>query len=149
MSVGERVNHSFHCEMIFTIPTTCCLDCSRPLQGRTDKKFCNDVCRVRHYRLHNNRSKTVKGVEKILIRNRSLLVSLKEKTPLEMTDEGSFVWLRKNGFDFNFHTHVHPLEDGRLAIMCFEEGYILQGDGLTSWSDAPERLFARLSSGSR
>lgn len=131
--------------MIFTIPTFRCLDCSRALQGRMDKKFCNDVCRVRHHRRSNNRSKTVKGVEKILIRNRSLLVSLKQKPGLELTEEGRFVWLRRNGFDFNFHTHVHPLKDGRLAIMCFEEGYILHGDGLTSWSDKPERLLARLS----
>lgn len=112
-----------------------------------DKKFCNDACRVRHHRRGNKRTKTVNGVEKILIRNRSLLLALRQKTRLELTEEGRFIWLRRNGFDFNFHTHVHPLEDGRLAIMCFEEGYILQGDGLTSWSDEPEVLLARLSGG--
>ena len=63
-----------------------------------------------------------------------------------MTGESRFRWLRRQGFDFNFHTHVQPLEDGRLAIMCFEEGYILQGEGLTSWSDQPDDLLSRLPS---
>ena len=133
-----------YCTMIFRIPTTRCLDCNSPLKGRMDKKFCNDVCRVRNHRRISDRANTVKRVEKVLIRNRSLLVSLKHRSEIKMTEEGRFVWLRRNGFDFNFHTHVQPLEDGRLAIMCFEEGYILHGEGLISWSDMPEKLLSRL-----
>ena len=132
--------------MIFKIPSSRCQECGDSLQCRMDKKFCNDVCRVRNHRRIHVRSKTVKCVEQVLIRNRSLLVSLKEKVVEPMTGESRFRWLRRQGFDFNFHTHVQPLEDGRLAIMCFEEGYILQGEGLTSWSDQPYGLLSRLPS---
>ncbi len=130
--------------MIFRIPTRRCQDCGSMLKGRMDKKFCNDVCRVRQHRKIHVHAKTVKSVERVLIRNRSLLVTLKEKGRATMTGEGRFVWLRRQGFDFNFHTHVQPLDDGRLAIMCFEEGYILQGEGLISWSDFPNNLISRL-----
>ena len=83
------------------------------------------------------KSSTVKEVEKVLIRNWSLLVSLKDSVKDEMTEEGRMIWLRRKGFDFNFHTHVQPLDDGRLAIMCYEEG-------LTPWSDLPDKLLSRL-----
>ena len=80
----------------------------------------------------------------MLIRNWSLLVSLKDSVKDEMTEESRMIWLRRKGFDFNFHTHVQPLDDGRLAIMCYEEGYIWHGEGLTPWSDLPDKLLSRL-----
>lgn len=57
-----------------------------------------------------------------------------------------FEWLRRKGFDFNFHTHVQPIGDGRLAIMCYEEGYVIHDDGLTPWSESSERQLSLLSS---
>ena len=61
------------------------------------------------------KSSTVKEVEKVLIRNWSLLVSLKEFVKDEMTEESRMIWLRRKGFDFNFHTHVQPLS--RCAVL--------------------------------
>ena len=36
-------------------------------------------------------------------------------------------------FDFNFHTHVQLAQDGRMVIMCYDEGYVLEGDGVIPW----------------
>jgi hypothetical protein len=130
--------------MILKFPNSRCQECGSTLRGRMDKKFCNDVCRVRQHRRSHVKSSTVKEVEKVLIRNWSLLVSLKDFVKDEMTEESRMIWLRRKGFDFNFHTHVQPLDDGRLAIMCYEEGYILHGEGLTPWSDLPDKLLSRL-----
>jgi hypothetical protein len=38
--------------------------------------------------------------------------------------------LRRQGFDFNYHTHVELLADGRTAVMCYEEGYVLESSGV-------------------
>jgi hypothetical protein len=46
-----------------------------------------------------------------------------------------FVWLRRAGYDFNFHTHVAGQADGSLAVMCYEEGFVVEGDGVRVVSD--------------
>ena len=122
--------------MILKFPSSRCQECGSTLRGRMDKKFCNDVCRVRQHRRSHVKSSTVKEVEKVLIRNWSLLVSLKDSVKDEMTEEGRMIWLRRKGFDFNFHTHVVPLQDGRMAIMCYDEGYVLDGDGILPWKES-------------
>ena len=72
----------------------------------------------------------------MLQRNRSLLVALRKSAYTQFNAEDRAFWLRRQGFDFNYHTHVMPLKDGRLAIMCYDEGYVLEGDGILPWTDA-------------
>lgn len=72
----------------------------------------------------------------MLQRNRTLLVALRKSTYAQFNAEDRAYWLRRQGFDFNYHTHVMPLKDGRLAIMCYDEGYVLEGDGILPWTDA-------------
>lgn len=76
-----------------------------------------------------------RGVDHVLQRNRSLLAALRKSTFAGYNAEDRAFWLRRQGFDFNFHTHVLPLKDGRLAIMCYDEGYVLDGDGILPWKD--------------
>lgn len=72
----------------------------------------------------------------MLQRNRSLLLALRKSTYAKYNPEDRAFWLRQQGFDFNFHTHVLSLQDGRMAIMCYDEGYVLDGDGILPWSDS-------------
>ncbi|MGY8918486.1 MAG: hypothetical protein ACKVJ6_09440 [Flavobacteriales bacterium] len=69
-------------------------------------------------------------VDEVLNNNRCLLKRLRKEENISVLAERSFKWLRTKGFDFNYHTHVEPLADGRLAVMCFEEGYVLEHDGI-------------------
>jgi len=46
------------------------------------------------------------------------------------SSEKSYKWLKDQGFNFYYHTHIEPVEDGKLAIMCYEEGYVLEADGV-------------------
>ena len=78
------------------------------------------------------------------MKNRSILKEMRDVIQLEMSSDGQFQWLRRNGFDFNFHTHVQTLPDGRLAIMCFEEGYVVDENGVSSWSAKKEQALALL-----
>lgn len=106
-----------------------CLTCKAPLEGRTDKRFCDDGCRVSHHRKHSQPA--LREVGKVLMRNRQLLrrfrldKRLKDPTPAEL-----FAGLRRAGFDFNFHTHVRGTLEGTLAVMCYDEGYVLELDGI-------------------
>ena len=70
-------------------------------------------------------------VDAVLNHNRFLLKRLRKEEKISILAERSFKWLRTKGFDFNYHTHVEPLPDGRLAVMCFEEGYVLEPDGIS------------------
>ena len=132
--------------MIFRIPSFQCRECQQPLRGRRDKQFCDDSCRVKHHRKANRPSPLIRQVEGVLLKNRSILKKMRGVIQLEMSSDGQFQWLRRNGFDFNFHTHVQTLPDGRLAIMCFEEGYVVDENGVSSWSAKKEQVLALLPS---
>lgn len=106
-----------------------CMTCNAPLEGRKDKRFCDDGCRITHHRKRNQRA--LRDVGKVLLRNRQLLKRFRLATqstnpsPAEL-----FVSMRRAGFDFNFHTHVRGTVDGELAVMCYDEGYVLECDGI-------------------
>ena len=72
----------------------------------------------------------LRKVCKVLDKNLSLLKKLRHQNSVSQCAEKSYFWLRNNGFDFNYHTHIEPLVDGKLAIMCYEEGYVLEADGV-------------------
>ena len=77
---------------------------------------------------HNNtwmKPSTAKWrVRKALERNRSLLRTLRE-TELR-AEEAPNAWLVRRGFDVNFHTHLETTGDGKLVVMCFDEGYTIE-----------------------
>ena len=106
-----------------------CMMCDAPLSGRKDKRFCDDVCRVRHHRTGVQR--VLHDVDRVLHRNRSLLRRIRADASWCLEDPaGCFMWLRRAGYDFNFHTHVAGLHDGRLAVMCYEEGFVVEENGV-------------------
>lgn len=116
--------------MNFILNPLRCQNCGAWLSGRKDKKFCDDACRGRKYRKLNPPVPAMRAVEKVLYKNRLLLKFLQSNPPEHGQSDAIFRWLRRKGFDFNFHTHVEMLADGRLAIMCFDEGYILDEIGV-------------------
>ena len=72
----------------------------------------------------------LRKVGRVLDKNRSLLKKLRRQNKVSKCAEKSYSWLQNNGFDFNYHTHIESLVDGKLAIMCYEEGYVLEADGV-------------------
>ena len=98
--------------------------------GRRDKRFCDDACRLRHHRKLLVPHPVLHEVDRTLQRNRSLLKRARTESLDMRPAEEAFRWLRKQGFDFNFHTHISTLPDGRLAVMCYEEGYVVEEAGV-------------------
>ena len=70
----------------------------------------------------------LRKVGKVLDKNRSLLKKLRHQNSVSQCAEKSYSWHRNNGFDFNYHTHIESLVDGKLAIMCYDEGYVLEAE---------------------
>ncbi|MEP5613750.1 MAG: hypothetical protein ABJP45_15970 [Cyclobacteriaceae bacterium] len=103
-----------------------CLECKRPVSGRSDKKFCSDGCR----NAYNNKSNApatnyVRNVNNTLGRNRRILVKLNS----EGNNETHRDQLLKNGFDFDFYTHSLTTKTGEQYLFCYEQGYRQLLDG--------------------
>ncbi len=114
-----------------------CSTCRTPLRGRRDKRFCDDNCRMKH---HRNRAGVLRQIDQILHNNRALIKRFRQSHAQLASDPvASFVWLRRAGYDFNFHTHVAGQADGSLAVMCYEEGFVVEGDGVRLISPQLER----------
>lgn len=69
-------------------------------------------------------------VRKALDINRALLRTLRtlEDNPDQegwRVQESKVQWLVQRGFDFQFHTHLDTLSDGRVKVMCFDEGFVM------------------------
>ena len=69
-------------------------------------------------------------VRKALDKNRALLRTLRtlEGKPEQegwRVQESKAQWLVQRGFDFQFHTHLDTLSDGRVKVMCFDEGFVM------------------------
>lgn len=98
-----------------------CLDCNAILNGRADKKFCDDQCRTNY----NNKIRTedhsyLNEVNRILRKNRDIL---KDKNPEGKVKLKRDQLIRK-GFDFNYHTHTYTTQKGTTYIFCYEYGYL-------------------------
>lgn len=107
-----------------------CLECSKPLRGRVDKKFCDDLCRnVYNNKLNSHSSTYVRNLTNILRRNRRIL---EEALPAgeEMVKTTSSR-LTDKGFQFKYGTHTYTNKKGNVYYFCFEFGYLpLDGDWL-------------------
>lgn len=105
-----------------------CLDCKAVLNGRADKKFCDDQCRTNynnHLRAEDN--SFLNEINRILKKNRDIL---RAKTPEGKAKVKRDALVRK-GFDFNFHTHTYATQKGQVYFFCYEYGYLpLENDEL-------------------
>jgi len=100
-----------------------CLACNKVLNGRTDKKFCNDYCRNNY----NNQLKTVNSnyVRKInhsLLKNRRILEhSLPASEEMAKITRDKLLHL---GFQFKYITHTYINKKGNTYFFCYDYGYL-------------------------
>ena len=84
-----------------------CRDCGEPLNGRADKKFCDDNCRNNY----NNQQKAkgsyssyVRNINNTLLKNRKILESVIPAT--EETAQANKEKLHRKGFQLKDLTHT-------------------------------------------
>ena len=103
-----------------------CLDCGELLSGRTDKKFCSDLCRNNYNnKLNADSTNYVRNVNNILRRNRRVI---EELAPEDKAKVHKNKMLEK-GFDFTYFTNIHHTKNNTTYQYCYEYGYMpIQGD---------------------
>jgi hypothetical protein len=105
-----------------------CVECSMPVRGRADKKFCDDQCRSSHYnRTKIEENNLTKNVNQILKKNRQILSEFNPEGKTRTSRNKLFA----AGFNFQYHTQTHLTQKGNTYIFCYEYGYLdLGGDVL-------------------
>lgn len=98
-----------------------CLDCRESLSGRTDKKFCNDLCRSNYNNmLRLKESPTVKKINSILKKNHKILDKLNPGKKAKVSQHK----LLASGFNFAYFTHLHHTARGSVYQFCYDMGYM-------------------------
>lgn len=100
-----------------------CGECGEVIKGRSDKKFCSDMCRNAHNnKLNSDTNNYVRNVNNILRKNRRLLEE-------ELGKEGKKVVgkqkLSDKGFNFKYYTSHHHTKNNDAYVYCYEFGYLL------------------------
>jgi len=96
-----------------------CLDCGEPFIGRSDKKFCTDMCRNSYHNKHNGyRNSLIRFVNHRLRKNRQILSHLQEQDLAEISRET----LTMIGFDWQYFTEESVGKDKILRRYCYDFG---------------------------
>ena len=105
-----------------------CLNCNKPVKGRTDKKFCDDFCRNNYNnQLKSNTINLVRNINNALGKNRRILENL-FIAGQEMAKTTKDKLLQK-GFQFKYITHTYTNKKGNVYFFCYDIGYLpLEGD---------------------
>lgn len=111
--------------MLTAATTRKCLYCDKTLNGRADKKFCNDYCR----NAYNNQLKSannplVRNINNVLVKNRRILEALLGDEKMVKVPKEKFLTL---GFSFKYFTHNYANQKGDTYIFCYEYGYLPLG----------------------
>lgn len=96
-----------------------CLDCGEPFIGRSDKKFCTDMCRNSYHNKNNGyRNALIRYVNHRLRKNRQILSNLQEQEMAEISRET----LTMIGFDWQYFTEESIGKDRILRRFCYDYG---------------------------
>ena len=77
-------------------------------------------------------------MKRVLDRNRSLLKAWSEPRNQRELNEEPAQWLVRRGFNFHYHTNIEPRPDGSVAVMCFDQGYVLGRHGIRPVDEYPK-----------
>jgi hypothetical protein len=108
--------------MLPTVTSRKCLACDKNLQGRADKKFCNDYCRnAYNNQLKSSGTSTIRNINNILLKNRRILEHVVGQEDMGKTNKEK---LLQQGFRFNYLTHTYTNKKGNIYSFCYEYGYL-------------------------
>lgn len=116
-----------------------CKNCNKPLEGRSDKKYCDNYCKSA-YQYKNekeNQSNFYLKVDKQLKQNRQILKSYNKAGKATIRAED----LLNTGFNPNFFTHYWKNQKGDLYLFVYEFGFLKRTEGdkekyvLVTWQD--------------
>lgn len=98
------------------------LNCSNPIEGRADRKFCSVYCKTDfHYQKRKQSDKAYfkKTIDEVIRRNRKILheYNLAGKTTVRKTE------LLNKGFNPRFITHWWKKSNNETYLFCYDQGF--------------------------
>ena len=98
-----------------------CPECGEDFQGRSDKKFCSDLCRNAFNNKQNSDSTNlVRNINNILRKNRRILQELNPSDKAKVHKNK----LMDKGYNFGYVTNVYQTKNGNTYHFCYEHGYM-------------------------
>jgi len=100
-----------------------CLNCEKPVKGRTDKKFCDDYCRNSYNnQLKSNTTNLVRNINNALGKNRRILENqFAEGEEMTKTTKQKLI---QKGFQFKYFTNTYTNKKGNVYFFCYDLGYL-------------------------
>lgn len=96
-----------------------CKICNKDFVGRSDKVFCSTHCKnYYHTHLRKVNAAAVESIDKILHRNRSILLEILGKN--KMQHKVNRITLEKKKFHFKYHTHSHINKQGKTYYHLYD-----------------------------
>ena len=96
-----------------------CKMCQNPVIGRSDKKFCSVHCKTEyHQKLRQVTAIEVRDINKILSRNRSILLELMGKNDVQK--KISRLELDRKKFNYKYHTHFYINSQGKTYFYVYD-----------------------------
>lgn len=97
-----------------------CIFCGSDLKGRSDKRYCDDVCRNNHhYALKKDNNSLVKDINNILVHNREVLKSF-YKNKITVANRNQLV---ESGFDFELFTSIYRTRKNEEYRVVYDYAY--------------------------
>ncbi len=98
-----------------------CIECGTPIVGRSDKKFCSDLCRnAFNNKVNSDTNNYVRNTNNALRRNRKILEDLCPEDKNKTTRNT----LLDRGFDFGLMTNIRKTQKGSTYVFVYEYGYL-------------------------
>lgn len=116
-----------------------CKGCGELIEGRIDKKFCNESCKsAYHYELSKtNGASMYKSIDTQLKLNRRILKEFNRAGKATVRRQV----LLDEGFDPKYFTHYWKAANGNVYLFCYEYGFMKKIENnkekyvLVQWQD--------------
>ena len=96
-----------------------CKMCQKPIVGRRDKIFCSVHCKSEyHLKLRRATAIEIRDINKILARNRSILLELMGKNSIQK--KINRIQLDRKKFNYKYHTHFYINSQGKTYFYVYD-----------------------------
>jgi hypothetical protein len=113
--------------MLKTNRTRICKLCKSGLSGRSDKIFCSLKCKSDYaYKLREVTELATTAIDKILHRNRSILLEILGKNKVQSKIRREVLEAKK--FNFSYHTQNHTNNQGKPVTYVYDFSWMIFSD---------------------
>jgi len=104
-----------------------CKMCKTPIKGRSDKLFCSIKCKnLYHIKLKSVTNAATEKIDKILHRNRSILLEIMGKNSSQKKIPRLI--LDKKKFNFSYITSIHTNNQGKNVHHVYDFSWMIFSD---------------------